>query len=137
LLKVVLDTNVLLVSVSSRSKLHWIFEDLINGKYTICVTTEILNEYAEIIENHMGAIASESLLGVLENLPNIELITTYFRFGLLSDPDDNKFVDCAIACNADYIVTHDKDFNKLNNISFPKINLANTESFKKIIVGQR
>lgn len=74
--KVVLDTNVLLVSISEPSKLHWVFKTLLEGEYTLCVTTDILAEYAEIIDQHMGVTASESVLGVLENLTNIELITT-------------------------------------------------------------
>lgn len=131
--KVVLDTNVLLVSISSKSKLHWIFKSLLEGEYVLCITTDILAEYAEIIEQQMGALASESALGVIENLPNIELITTYYKFGLLKDEDDNKFVDCAIACNASFIVTHDKDFNLLKKLEFPKVIVIDTEQFRLVM----
>jgi len=51
----------------------------------------------------------------------------------LNDADDNKFVDCAIAANANYLVTHDKDFNQLSNIDFPKINIVSISEFRKII----
>ncbi len=81
--KIVLDTNILLVSISSKSKLHWIFKALLEGQYMLCVTTDILLEYAEIIEQQMGHTASQNALGVLENLPNVEFITTYYKFGLL------------------------------------------------------
>ncbi len=131
--KVVLDTNILLVSISQKSKLHWIFENLLNEKYTLCVTTDILAEYAEIIEQHMGTIASESALGVLENLNNVELITSYYKFDLLKDKEDNKFVDCAIASNANYIVSHDKDFNLLKQIEFPKVEVIDISQFKEIL----
>ena len=129
MLRVVLDTNVLLVSISGRSRLHWIFKKLLKGEYMLCVTTDILAEYAEIIENHMGTEASGSTMGVLENLPNIILTTNYFRFHLLKDEDDNKFVDCAIAANADFIVSHDKDFRVLKRIEFPKVRVIDTETF--------
>jgi len=128
--KVVLDTNVLLVSISSRSRLHWVFQKLINKKYTLCVTTEILAEYAEIIDQHMGAATSDSVLGVLENLPNIEFVTTYYKFQLLKDEDDDKFVDCAIASNANFIVSHDKDFRVLKRIEFPKVRVIDTEELE-------
>ena len=128
--RIVLDTNVFLVSISSKSNLHWIFENLINGKFTLCISTDILLEYAEIIENHMGVIASESAMGVLQNLPNVEFIINYYKFNLLTDPDDNKFVDCAIASNAQFIVSHDKDFNILKKIDFPKVTVINTTDFK-------
>ena len=125
--KVVLDTNIFFVSISSKSKFHWIFSNLINGKYILYVTTDILAEIAEIIGSNMGKLASENALMVLENLPNVQLVTTYFKFGLLKDDDDNKFVDCAIAGNASFIVTHDKDFNLLKNLSFPKLSVINIE----------
>lgn len=129
--KIVLDTNVFLVSISSKSRLHWIYKNLLKGNFILCLTTDILMEYAEIIENHMGKIASESALGVLQNLPNVEFITTYYKFNLLKDEDDNKFVDCAIASNATFIVSHDKDFNILSQIDFPKVIVIDTVEFKK------
>ena len=129
--KIVLDTNVLLVSISERSSIHWVFQGLLENEYILCVTTEILAEYAEIIERYMGSKVSESVLGVIENLENVELITTYFRFQLLQDEDDDKFVDCAIASNAHYIVSHDKDFNVLKDIDFPKVRVINSANFKQ------
>ena len=129
--KIVLDTNVLLVSISERSSIHWVFQGLLENEYILCVTTEILAEYAEIIERYMGSRVSESVLGVIENLENVELITTYFRFQLLQDEDDDKFVDCAIASNAHYIVSHDNDFNVLKDIDFPKVRVINSANFKQ------
>jgi len=78
----------------------------------------------------MGVLASADALGVIENLPNVERITSYYKFGLLNDDDDNKFVDCAIACNASFIVSHDKDFNILKKIDFPKVIVIDTEQFR-------
>lgn len=131
--KIVLDTNVLLVSISRKSKLHWIFASLLNGEYILCVTSDILSEYAEIIEQQMGGTASENALGLIENLPNVELVTTYYKFGLLKDEDDNKFVDCAIACNASFIVSHDKDFNLLKDIDFPQVKVIDVIMLKQIL----
>ena len=130
-MKVVLDTNVFLVCISKRSKLHWVFDALLKGRYTLCVTTDILAEYAEIIESHMGLLAADNALGALENLPNIDFITTYFRFPFLKDPDDNKFVECAIAANARFIVSHDSDFKVLKTINFPKVEVIDTNAFYK------
>lgn len=131
--KVVLDTNILLVSISSKSKLHWIFQNLLESNYILCLTTDILLEYAEIIEQKMGILASQNILGVLENLKNVELITNHYKFNLLKDEDDNKFVDCAIASNADFIITHDADFNLLKKIDFPKVVILNTDEFKYLL----
>jgi len=136
-MRVVLDTNILLVSMSDRSPYHWVYLGLIQGEYELCITTDILFEYAEIIERHMGQEASESLQGTLENLPNVILIISYFRFDLITkDRDDNKFVDCAVAANAHYIVSEDKDFRVLGKIPFPKVEILNLEAFKVILMKQ-
>ncbi len=129
-MKVVIDTNVLLVCISKRSKLHWIWESLINELFTLCVTTDILAEYAEIIEQHMGFEAAEDTLSTIENLPNVERVTVWYRLNLLNDADDNKFVDCAVATNAHFIVSHDRDFIPLKNIPFPKVEVIDTEILK-------
>ena len=133
MLKVVLDTNVLLVSISERSKVHWIFKKLLEKQYELCVTTDILNEYAEIIERHMGHETSESVMGVIENLNNVRVITKYYQFHLLKDEDDDKFVDCAIASGADFIVSHDRDFNILKTVNFPSVKVIKTEELGRVL----
>ena len=45
------------------------------------------------------------------------------------DKDDNKFVDCAIAGNAQFIVTNDKHFEVLKNIQFPKVEVVSSTDF--------
>lgn len=131
--KVVLDTNVLLVSISPRSRYRWIFDALLDKRFTLCVTTEILMEYSEIIARHMGEAYYYDTLMTLENLGNLERITPRFRFNLLQDPDDNKFVDCAIATNALCIVSHDRDFLPLRAIEFPKVAVVDTEGFWELL----
>jgi predicted nucleic acid-binding protein len=50
----------------------------------------------------------------LIELENVTPITAYFKHQLIAnDPADDKFVNCAIAANALYIVTHDSHFNIL------------------------
>ncbi|MFN0213835.1 MAG: putative toxin-antitoxin system toxin component, PIN family [Saprospiraceae bacterium] len=129
--RIVLDTNILLLSISQKSKHHIVFKSLMDGGFVLCATTEILNEYAEIIEKHLGGQTSEAVLETLMALPNIELVHTYFRFRLLKDEDDNKFVDCAVAANAKYLVSEDRDFKILNEINFPKIDVLRLEVFKQ------
>jgi predicted nucleic acid-binding protein len=49
------------------------------------------------------------------------------------DMNDNKFVDCAIAANAHFLVTEDKHFKILEQIPFPKVNILGVEKFRKQI----
>lgn len=133
-MKVVIDTNVLWVSISRRSTSHWLFKAILENKYTLCVTSKILNEYEEIIGQKLGPEIAIAVLEAFDNLPNIENVTRYFRWNLINiDPDDNPFVDCAIAIDARALVTHDKHFNILKSIPFPKVNLMNLEAFKALL----
>ncbi|MEZ4825311.1 MAG: PIN domain-containing protein [Bacteroidia bacterium] len=52
------------------------------------------------------------------------------------DADDNKFVDCALNGQADYIVTDDKHFNLLKSIGFPPVRVIKTEDFLSIILNE-
>jgi predicted nucleic acid-binding protein len=52
---------------------------------------------------------------------------------ITEDPDDNKFVDCAFAANAEYLVSDDKHFKILDRIPFPQINLLKMEEFLPIV----
>lgn len=134
-MRIVLDTNVLLVSISSKSPHHWIFQAIISKQFNLVVSTDILAEYSEIIHKHMGVLVSESVLGLIENLENLIQTTTSFKFNLITaDPDDNKFVDCAIASNADFIVTEDRHFEKLKKIEFPKVEIRTISEFKSILL---
>ena len=82
----------------------------------------------------MGSEASESLMGLLENLQNVEYIKTYYHFNLIDgDSDDNKFVDCAIAGNANFLVSHDTDFNILKSIPFPRVEVIKIDTLKQIL----
>jgi putative PIN family toxin of toxin-antitoxin system len=136
--KVVVDTNILWVAISRRSKTHWVFSELIKGTFVLCVTTDILEEYEEIISRRLGSETSKSIMELLDNLPNVEFITKYYRWELIEqDYDDNKFVDCAIACNANYLATNDQHFNILKSIAFPKVNVINVDEFKSVFEKTR
>ncbi len=75
----------------------------------------------------MGNRASEAVMGIFDNLNNVRYVNTHFKFRLLDDPDDDKFVNCAVAGNANYIVSHDTDFRKLKQIDFAKVEDLNIE----------
>ncbi|MEQ8705123.1 MAG: putative toxin-antitoxin system toxin component, PIN family [Phaeodactylibacter sp.] len=133
-MKVVLDTNVLLVSISPKSRFRPIFDAFITERYKLCVTTDILAEYEEVLSRHMGNELTEYALQLIENAPNVLWTTKYFKWQLVkSDADDNKFVDCAIASNADFIVSNDKHFNVLHDLSFPKVNVQKAAAFLKLM----
>ena len=54
-MNIVLDTNCLLMSLSRRSAYYPVWRDFVDGKYTLCVTNEILAEYEEILTQKVGS----------------------------------------------------------------------------------
>ncbi len=136
--KVVLDTNCLLVAISRHNEEYIVWKDLQQGKYTLFVTDQILNEYEEMISKFTSPAIAQSVVLTLLNCKNVKYIETYFKFNLIkNDPDDNKFVDCAIAANATYIVSNDKHFDELDDISFPQVNHIKLDAFVKILTKQK
>lgn len=130
-MRVVIDTNVLLVCLSPRSKEHWLWQSLLSEAFEIYVTTDILNEYAEIITREMGHEVAEVALDLLTDLPNTHQIQKYFLWQLIeADPDDNKFVDCAIAAGAHYLVSEDRHIRIIRQYPYLGIELVSLSEFK-------
>jgi len=77
---IVLDTNVLLVSISSKSPYHCIFKKLIDGEYDLGITTEILMEYEEVIERKFNSEVAKDTIRTLLALPNVTKINAYYTF---------------------------------------------------------
>ena len=101
----------------------------------MCYTTDILNEYFEVLSYYFSASFAETVVEEILLSPNTIPVTVYYKWHLITvDPDDNKFVDCAVSANATCIVTNDKHFNVLKNIAFPKINVIDIDRFKQTIL---
>lgn len=128
--RIVLDTNCLVQSISSRSKYHKIWTDFLDGKYLLCVSNSILDEYEEILERVSSAFVAKSILKAICESPYTIFKEANYRFELIqADVDDNKFVDCAIVSNAKYIVSDDTHFSVLENISFPCVSVIGIDDF--------
>ena len=134
-LKVVLDTNILLVSISSKSKYHWIFSNLLDGKYELYITNEILLEYEEIISSKYSEDVAKNVIRTLLHLENVLLMTPFFKWNLIvNDKDDNKFVNCYLISNGNVLVSNDKHFECLKEIDFPKVNVIRIDDFRDILM---
>ena len=113
-MRVVIDTNVLLVSISPRSQSYWLWQSLLAGDFDLYLTTDILDEYEEITGREMGEEVADAALDLMLELPNVHLVRKHFLWQIIEeDPDDNKFVDCAIAAAAHFLVSEDKHFRAI------------------------
>lgn len=134
---IVLDTNCLLQSLPSKSPYHKIWADVLDGKICLCVNTDILEEYEEKIAEKSSTDIAHNVVEAIANLSTTFFQNSYYHFDLLKeDIDDNKFVDCAIASDAEYIVTNDHHFVVLKGIEWPKVEIRNIVDFTKEIENE-
>lgn len=62
-IRVVLDTNVILVSISRKSKYRPIFDAILMGRIDVVVSNELINEYVEIIERKSNSTIAHNIGG--------------------------------------------------------------------------
>lgn len=133
-LRIVLDTNAVLRCIARTSAFTHVLERLYAEEYTLCISNDILLEYEEKISELFDVLTAKETVDSFELLDNVIRVTPDFNLNLISaDADDNKFVDCAFACNAHYLVTNDRHYNVLKAVPFPSINIISLEEFAQIL----
>ena len=135
-MKVVIDTNGLLRSIPRDGSYRWLYEAFAAEQFTWVFSIEILLEYAEMTGYYYSDVAAELVTSLLLAAPNHLRQEPYFRFGqVTADPDDNKFVDCAIAAGVDWLVSDDHHILNLvrEPNRFPPVPTCSFEEFKHIL----
>ena len=132
--RIVLDTNCLLQILGAKSKYHFLFEKFIAGGFNLCISTEILFEYEEILRQKASPVAADLFMKVIARSRNVERKDPYFHLGLVKqDEDDNKFVDCAFVSQADFIVTDDGHFSDAAKSPFPLFRVMGLDAFAEMM----
>jgi len=108
--KVVIDTNVIVSSLIQKSFPYKIMYELfIEDKIKLCVSKALMLEYYDVLRRPKFAIyydfveRAESLLAEIESKSTIYVPNVLLN--LVSDKDDNKILELADVCKADYIIT--------------------------------
>lgn len=128
--KIVLDTNCLLACISSKSEYFRVWRDFQMGRFTLCVSNEILEEYLEIIARKASPLVADNVVNAIVESDYVEFVDPQFHLNMIvADPDDNKFVDCAFTANATFIVSDDTHFDVLRGISFPQLLVLKLREF--------
>jgi putative PIN family toxin of toxin-antitoxin system len=117
------DTNVLVQLFGTSRPYDRITDALQHGRLELAVSNEILLEYEETITHLSGQSRWQAvemfLHGVSRLHDSVLYAQPHYRFRLITaDPDDNKFVDCAITVEADFILTFDRHFNALHGSGY-------------------
>lgn len=130
----VIDTNVLLVSLPKLAICRPIFDAYLNGQFKLAISNEVITEYIEIIGQRTTSTVASNLAELITIKPNTLKSEIYFRWNLISvDLDDNKFTDLYVASNADYLVTNDVHFDEVKKIDFPKISVISSNELLSLL----
>ena len=90
-MNIVLDSNVILQVAFTQKPLRIVWDKLLSGAYTLCVTEDILYEYQEkVIDCFHNEQLANLLINTLLNCEYVKRVETYFRYNFIqTDPDDN------------------------------------------------
>lgn len=140
MIRVVLDTNVVVsAAISTDGNPALIFEMLIMEDIKNYTTQEIIDEIKEVLQRpritkRVSLVEQEFILSTFEKFS--EKIVSGIKFEEINDdPDDNKFLECAVSVSANYIVSGDGHL--LNLKEFRGIKIVNPAEFIKLMTGAR
>lgn len=129
--KIVLDTNVFISIIGKTSLNRWLFDRILEGRSVLCVSHEIMLEYEEVLARQTTAEIAQNISQFLASFPFVEKTEVFFNWNLVvQDPDDNKFVDCAVAAGAFCIVSNDRHLLPLKKLDFPPLLVMNLLEFE-------
>ena len=128
---VVLDTQLLLRGATARSATlnRKVYQAWVEGTFDILVSEETLDELLRVLADPEVAaqlrITDEILIGTAALLISKARFATVSRkITICRDPHDDKFLECAVAAKADYLVSADNDLLSLEKIEgIPIVNL--------------
>ena len=109
-MRIVVDTNVVISGTFFRGNPRRVLEAIIKSEVDAYATLEIIDEYQSIVNRiiYRGEGSFDSS-GFIRFIADLNLIETSTEVSVCRDPDDNKFISCAIDADAHFIVSGDKD----------------------------
>jgi len=122
-MRVVIDTNIF-VSSFFGGKPRKIIDLWKKGKITLCLSKDILNEYIEVLQRIglQDEVELEELLSLFTKGFNILFTTKTPKIkAVKDDPDDDKFIECAVVLKAEVIITGDKAIEAIGEYMSIKI----------------
>ena len=106
MIRVVLDTNVVVSSVLASGPPRAIFDLAINDRFAWFFTESILSEYARVLEYPRLKIKPANVKRILSSIKaHGRIVGTSLKLTEASDGADNRFLECAQECKANYLVT--------------------------------
>src|SRR4030066_247633 len=129
MLKVVLDTNVLISAILFGGKPRQILEKAIRGEIRLCLSEPILEELKGVLQRPKFDYSPEMIQFILTELMGIaDFVNPSETIDVvLEDPDDNRILECGVEAGANYIITGDSHLLKLSR--YLNIEVLNVAAF--------
>ena len=117
--KVIIDTNVIVSSLIQKSFPYKIVHELfVENKIILCVSEALMMEYYHVLRRPKFAVYYDFMARAEALLTDIGAKSTMYipviSLNMISDKDDNKILELADVCEADYIIT-----GNTNDFTFP------------------
>ena len=110
------------------------FDAILDGELGLCVSTLLLQEYEAVIARKTKPEIAENILRAFLLWPDVRRVRVSYRWHLIEeDPDDNVFVDTALAGGAHATVTHDTHFEALSARDFLTVRVWTVEELRRTL----
>ncbi len=129
MIRAVLDTNVVISALLFSGPPSQLVPAWQSGRLQPIVSSPILNEYVRVLAYPKFGLTASEIHSLLEEdlLPYIEAVrVSLSEVPALRDPDDAKFVNCAIAAGVRWLVSGDDDLLALRRVNSVEIVTVST-----------
>ena len=133
IIRVVLDTNVLISSLLFKGELSRIVRLWQEGKILPIISRETFDGLRTVLEYPKFSLTAAEIRSLIEReiLPFFEVVNVSKHVkGACRDPGDDMFISCAISANAECIVTGDKDLSDLKK--YQSVRIIHASDFIKM-----
>jgi uncharacterized protein len=127
-LKAVFDTNIFVSALAiPGGQAERAVDRVIDGRVSLCISKEIIHEVLGVL-SHKFSRGPEELSRTALFLSDLaELVAPRRKLSVLDDEPDNRILECAVAADADIIVTGDRAM--LNLKSYERIRILSLRQF--------
>lgn len=123
-IRVVLDTNVLVSALLFSGELARIVTGWKSGAFVPVLSRETFDEFRKVLAYPKFELTAQEIVALIEDeiLPFCEVVDVAEETrGICRDADDDQFLACALAASAAYIVSGDKDLLDMGQFKGVKI----------------